>query len=246
MALWVDCQNLTASDLLQYDGQLSSVVSSEGIDVDSKSLVAHEQISSIVASRFLFPGGGSASQLAERIVVTAPLRRWHALLTLEAIYREAYFRHLSERHKLRAEYLSAQAKQAMDAVFESGLGLCGSPIRRAPQIELSLTAGNIPPGVWHVSVTFAKNGSEGEGSEVSSVIVTEPSSICVQVGAAAADSLMHVYAGASPERLYRQTTAPVAAGSAFLLPAIHIDGPTLGWGQAPDRILRTDRRILRG
>lgn len=246
MALWADCQNLTASDLLPYDGQLSSVVSSEGIDVDGKSLLAHEHISSLVASRFSFHNGMRSDQIAERIVVTAPLRRWHALLTLEGVYREAYFRHLSERHKSRADYLVAKANDAMESVLESGLGICDFPVRRAAQPELTVASGSIAPGVWHISVALVRTGTEGEGSEVTSIILTEGGGICVQMGPQGTGKYVHVYAGACPERLHRQTDSPVDASGPFVLAGITVEGPLIGWGQPPDRLLRMDCRLLRG
>jgi hypothetical protein len=246
MALWADCRILTASDLLQYDGQLSSVVSSEGIDVDSKSQVAHEQITGILATRFPHQNGLRTEEVAERIVVTAPLRRWHAIATLEAVYREAYFRHLSERYKGRADYLMAKASDAMAMVMESGLGVCDFPVRRAAQPELVSASGSIGSGVWHVAVTWVESGVEGEGSEIVSIILTEPGGITVRPGVIGSGQLMFVYAGASPDRLCRQMAVPVPASVPFVLSGIGQEGQLIGWGQQPDRFLRPDRRILRG
>lgn len=246
MALWVDCQNLTASDLLPYDGQLSTVVSTEGIDVDSKSQLAHAQISDILAARFLCQPNSRRDQGAG-IVVTAPLRRWHAFLTLESVYREAFFRHLSERYKSRSDYLKVKADEAMEIVLEAGVGICEVPIRRAPQPDVSATSGGISGGVWHVAVTLVEAGIEGEGSEIASIILSDSSGIAVRLpGANVTGGCMHVYAGSTPEQLFRQTESAVPAGNELVIAAIAQEGHRMGWGQPPDRFAQIERRILRG
>jgi hypothetical protein len=230
MALWVDCRDLTASDLIPYDGQLSSVVSTEGIDVEGKSQIAHERITNILATLFPIRRELSTTAAAASIVVTAPLRRWHALLTLEGIYREAYFRHLSERHKARADYLLSSAAEAMESV-----------------LELTPSSGTVVAGVWHFVSTLVDSGREGEGSEIASTILTSDGGVSVKITGFLADGVkMHVYAGSSPDRLYRQTSVPVPTAVAYQVEAIETAGPLLVWGQAPDRYLQIDRRLRRG
>jgi hypothetical protein len=247
MALWIDCQDLTASDLIPYDGQLSSVVSAEGIDVEGKSQIAHERITSILAMLFPLKTQMSSTDAAASIVVTAPLRRWHALLTLEGVYREAYFRHLSERHKARADYLVSCADEAMNSMLSVGLGISERPIRRAPPLELTPGTGAMAAGIWHFASTLVASDREGEGSEVASTILTSDSGVSVKLACPPAGEMkMHIYAGSSPERLYRQTIEPVPVAASYLVEEIDLTRPLLEWGQTPDRYLHIDRRLRRG
>jgi hypothetical protein len=135
----------------------------------------------------------------------------------------------------------------MESVLSAGLGMCDRPIRRAPPLELTPSSGTVVAGVWHFVSTLVDSGREGEGSEIASTILTSDGGVSVKITGFLADGVkMHVYAGSSPDRLYRQTSVPVPTAVAYQVEAIETAGPLLVWGQAPDRYLQIDRRLRRG
>src|SRR5271155_1929152 len=85
-------------DLQAYEMAILGLANVEGIDLDVKLTLATEEISEDVLDILLdhtrstiFPESNlRRSRGVTDVVVTAPMKRWHALHTLEVVYRDAF------------------------------------------------------------------------------------------------------------------------------------------------------------
>ena len=96
MALLTDGSPNTVETLKAIESSIAEVAKIELIDIDIKMDLALEEISESLMVNLIQLGTQDPQYLSRRqigvstIVVTAPLRRWHALQSIAMIYRDAY------------------------------------------------------------------------------------------------------------------------------------------------------------
>ena len=88
------------------------------------------------------------------VVVTPQLRRWHALHTLEIVYRDAFNNQLNDRYQAKfQEYQTCRGTRG-NATFRFGIGLALTPIPQAQVPVLSAVAGQIPETIYYAQATW--------------------------------------------------------------------------------------------
>ena len=93
MALLVDGELSSVEDLQTQDSAVLEVAHGEGIDLGRKLELAKREIEIEVEALLRRSGTGRL----EEVVATLAMGRWHALLTLAMVYRDAYFSQLNDR-----------------------------------------------------------------------------------------------------------------------------------------------------
>src|SRR5205807_1086340 len=116
-----------------YESSILDVAHTESIDLDAKlSLAAGEAGDKIL--RFLLQYVRREDEIPRRmlgvsdVVVTTPLRRWHAFQTLQNVYRDAYGSQENARYLEKMRAYGQAALTAADEYFETGVGLVYRPV----------------------------------------------------------------------------------------------------------------------
>jgi hypothetical protein len=257
MALFTDGIISSAEDLAAHDSSVMTVAATEGIDLSQKAALAQEELG--VELLAVLPrvegydaqfSSGRMEQLGG-VVVTPPLRLWHAFRTLELVYRDAYNSQLNDRYKGRWEEYRKLAKWAAGRLLETGVGIVVEPVPQAGQPLLSTGAG---PGAgaeatYYTRVAWVnRRGEEGAAGEWGLLVVPAGSSLVVQPGAPPEKATgWNVYVGTAPDALTRQNAEPLAVGDAWRLEGAPAgDGPRPGDGQRASFMRALPRVLQRG
>src|SRR5205085_7987640 len=150
MALFTDASVLTLADLLEFETSLVQVASSHAINVDTKINLATDAISDALLLWLLRAGASDPQFLNRRllglstVVVTPVLQRWLCFESLSRFFAEAYNVQLNTRFQGKWNEYRAEANQASDLVFMSGLGIVYNPLPKPAMPLISVQAGSAP------------------------------------------------------------------------------------------------------
>src|SRR5437773_129501 len=134
MALLTDGSPNSIETLKGIESSIADVAAIELIDIDIKMGLAIEEISESLLVYLIQLGTLDPQNLTRRqlgvstVVVTAPLRRWHAMLTIALVYRDAYHNQLNERYLAKWKYFNAVSADARKTLIQTGLGLVNVPV----------------------------------------------------------------------------------------------------------------------
>src|SRR5260370_23923411 len=126
MAPFTDGPIHTSGELQNYDTAILNVASTEGIDVTSKGILAQEEIATELLLFLNRNSNFDPQYLVRRrigvgdVVLTPPLRRWHAYETLALVYRDAYNNQLNDRYQGKWKEYAEFASNAAETLFEAG------------------------------------------------------------------------------------------------------------------------------
>jgi hypothetical protein len=241
MALFTDGAVSTIEELAGQDSQLLNVATVEGIDVTKKLRLAQEELGIELETML-------ERRCLEHVVVTPPLRLWHAYRSLEMVYQDAYSNQLNDRYANKRDELHDLARWAMDRLIRLGVGVVEHPVPKAMGPVVTPTPGALADGTYYVTESWVNaEGEEGAPADLASV-TTASSTFMVGTGwAPAVAAGWNIYAGVDPMDLIRQNTAPNPVGSTWVQPEVLVtEGKRPGPGQAPNRMHRVARRISRG
>jgi hypothetical protein len=254
MALFIDGYISGLDDLAAQDSQVLDIASEESINVTQKMGLAQETIGLDLVS--MLRGGESFSwplwliyePRVDQITVTPALKLWHTYLTLELVYRDAYFDQLNDRYGAKRDQFHLLAETARERLIELGLGIAADPVRQAATPQLIAIPGTLPDGTYYATMSWVnQNGQEG-ASAVPEAITTSTSSFEVQPGNAPANAAgWNVYVGTAPQSMYLQNTSLLVLGSLWQQPAVlTIGGAMPGNGQKPTYQKAVPRLLQRG
>ncbi len=254
MPLFTDGPISSIEDLTAQDSQLLNVTSVEGIDATQKLALAQEELGmELTAALRRYGYADHLFWLGPRprldsIVVTPSLKLWHTARSLELIYSDAYNSQLNDRYAGKREQFRDLAKWAYAKLTEIGLGIAGAPVPRAEMPAVAAFPGTLADGLYYVTAAWV-NGTGEEGAPAfPATIATTSSTFLVQaVAAPPAAAGWNVYAGISPDTMYRQNTALLSAGQTWEQPAnLTQIGALPGKGQKPSYLQPLPRILQRG
>jgi len=255
MALFTDGTISTIDELLAYESSLLDVARTERIDLTVKLLLARQEIGIQLAMFLLERGGGEWAGMAwpvlelKRVVVTAPLKKWHVFHTLALVHRDAYNSQLNDRHQGKWKEYHRLAQWASQALYRIGVGIVGDPVVQADKPSLSSVAGPLPGATYYVRVAWLNaSGVEGNPSDLA-VLSTGTNTLLVVQAVNPPENArwFNVYAGLTLGNETLQNITPVPAGKAWTLPATGLkQGRAPGTGQEPDSYVRATGGFLRG
>lgn len=239
-----------------YEAAILSVSLTESIPLKAKLWLALEEISQDVLNVLLDHSSPADPMATTRrmigvsdVVATAPLKRWHAVHTLEVFYRDAFNNQLNSRYKAKFEEYHELSRDAREQTYQYGIGLALVPIPRASMPTFSYVAGLIPETVYYVAVSWVSaKGQEGDPSEQTTYDSPAGSlPVVTPVRPPAVATGFNVYMGLTAESLALQNPTPVPVGESFTLAAAGlIPGRPPGHGQAPDVYVTGGRLMNRG
>jgi hypothetical protein len=187
MALFTDGNISTIEDLTAHDSGVMGIAAGEGIDLTRKLALAQEEIGVELAAMMprLDPYGTQLAQSGlANVVVTAPLRLWHAFHTLEMVYRDAYNNQLNDRYRGKWEQYRELSGWAMQKLLETGVGMVADPVPQAAAPQLGVVPGE--PGsteaTYYVRVAWVNAAGE-EGGASAWEMATAPAEMMLQVRA---------------------------------------------------------------
>jgi hypothetical protein len=252
MGLFTDGPIHTSGELQNYDSGILNVASTEGINVTSKALLAQEEIAtelllflrrnSISDPRFLVRSRIGVCD----IVITQPLRRWHAYLTLALTYRDAFNNQLNDRYEGKWKEYVEVASNAAETLFEAGVGIVHHPVPKAGQPLLTPAPANVSGTQYYIRISWVSaSGQEGAASDVLQVTSGDGSVMMVRTATPppGVDS-WNVYAATDPGQMQLQNASPLLVNMAWALPVTGLSGGRPpGEGQAPEWWL-IERHVL--
>jgi hypothetical protein len=256
-------------DLRVYESAILGLANLETIDLGVKLDLAKEEISEEVLD-FLLDHAGTNLQLfsplqigtpaARRrtigvsdVVVTRQLKRWHAVHTLEIVYRDAFNNQLNDRYQPKFLEYRELSRNAREHTFHFGVGLALIPIPQAQTPMFSAVAGLSPATTYYARASWVgPSGQEGKPSEISTYDAPAGSIPVVQmVNPPAVATGFNIYIGLTPDALALQNPlpnpGPVPVGQSFTLPSTGLaTGAVPGDGQAADTYISGAWMMRRG
>jgi len=254
MALLTDGIPNTTESLRVYETEVLSLANVETIDLNAKLGLALDEISYDVLD-ILLDHARTTDPLAlvrrtigvSDVVVTPQLKRWHALHTLEIVYRDAYNNQLNDRYQSKWNEYRDLAREARDQTVHYGLGLVGTPIPRAAAPTLSSVLGGNASTIYYAQVSWlAANGQEGCPSFVTGTQTPDGSSLVVQPPAAPTVATgWNLYLGLTDTSTVLQNTTALPLGQPFTVSAL-ATGAAPGNGQTGEIWVTGGRSLRRG
>jgi hypothetical protein len=227
MALFTDGSISGSEDLRAYESSILDVASTEGIELEAKLNLAQREIG-VQLTVFLLQQSSTNSEMRDlsSIVVTDPLAQWHALHSLEIIYRDAYNSQMNDRYLGKWQEYGKLAKEAASLLYEIGLGFTTDPIGRAAAPDCGVVAGGtLPATTYYIRAAWqSSRGSVGALSEPTPISVEQgmlPTAVAVNAPAGAGGWL--VFAGTDPDDCRLQQLNPLPVGWQWTMPASGLD-----------------------
>ena len=263
MALFIDGQINTLLDLVRYEAGLLETASAEQVDVTAKSALAQDITGAELLvfllknswrdpANYLLPTLSGAWRRAKGIsdvVVTDPLKRWHALKTLELVYQDAYFNQLNDRYQGKWKQYEQRAQIAADQLLQIGVGLVHDPLTRPLPPPLYAGAGQFQATEYYVQITWINlSAQESSASDVTALQTVDGTTLIVSPSGPPSNATgWNVYAGSTSDGVTLQNDTPLAIGNDWILgpTGVRVNRP-VGSGQTPERYIVNDRVIQRG
>jgi hypothetical protein len=243
MALFTDGPIHTSGELQNYDTAILNVASTEGIDVTSKGILAQEEIATELLLFLNRNSNFDPQYLVRRrigvgdVVLTPPLRRWHAYKTLALVYRDAYNNQLNDRYQGKWEEYAKFASNAAETLFEAGVGLVHRPVPKASPPLLMPEAANVSGTRYYLRISWVSTlGQEGAVSDLLQATSADGSMVVVRsVTPAPGVDSWNVYAATVPQQMSLQNSSPLPISATWVLPVTGVSGgQPPGDGQAPE------------
>jgi hypothetical protein len=241
--------------LMVYESAILSVAHIESINLDVKLTLATEEISEDVLDILLDHTSSVDPLLSVRrtigvsdVVVTAQIKRWHALHTLAIVYRDAFNNQLNDRYAAKLTEYRELSKNARSHTIQFGIGLALNPVPEAEEPMLSAIQGSGAGGTYYVETSWVSaTGAEGAPSGVTALSIAAGQDLMVQpAGPPALATDFNVYIGATADTLMLQNATPIAVGNSFTLTGALVTGRAPGTGQAPDVYITGGPMLRRG
>lgn len=256
MALLTDGNPNDTEALRVYESSILSVADVESIDLDVKLRLATEEVGQDVLDVLIEHTLSLDDQAKMRrqigvsdVAVSAQMKRWHALHTLETVYRDAYNNQLNDRYRMKWEEYQELGSDARERTLRYGIGLVLNPLPIPGAPQFGIAAGQTASTTYYVQGTWVSaQGAESTPSRLTTYTTVDGSLLTVRLANPPAGATgWNVYVGVSVWPLALQNTTPLGLGSMFTLAASGVAaGRPPGDGQAPDIFITGGRMLRRG
>jgi hypothetical protein len=186
------------------------------------------------------------------VVVTPTLHRWLCFDALARFYSEAYYVQLNTRFEGKWKEYQAEAKNAVEMVLNSGIGIVYNPLPKPAMPLAAVQSGKLPAQALFIQTAWVDgDGNEGALSPVNGLVLEGANNVVVQMaeGADAPEAAVgwNVYGSETGTDLTRQNSTPLSIGSTWQLPLSGlVSGPDPVGGQQPNYYVVDARRSQRG
>src|SRR5258708_18291215 len=169
--LLTDSSPNNTEDLRVYESAILDAANQERIELDAKLNLSTEEISEDILDLLLDHTRSTDPLSSIRrtigvsdVVVTPQLKRWHAVHTLEIVYRDAFNNQLNDRYLAKFKEYHELSKNAREHTFRFGIGLVLAPIPKAQIPMFSFVPGLIPATTYYVRVSWVGIGNNAVGA----------------------------------------------------------------------------------
>ena len=218
MALLTDGNPNDTLALQVYESAILNVAHVETIDLEIKLTLATAELAEDVLDVLLDHARAFDPESTIRrikgvsdVVVSPQMQRWHALHTLEIVYRDAFNDQLNDRYQAKFLEYRELSKDAFAHTVRFGIGLALTPIPQAPAPALSAVAGNGAAGTFYVEVSWVSaSGQEGAPSDATAFATAAQQNLMVQrLNPPSVATGFNVYIGSTEGTLARQNASPI-------------------------------------
>jgi hypothetical protein len=257
MALFTDGPINGTVELQNYENAILDVAAAESIDLAGKSALAQKEMATeltlFLLRRFPLQEFQVTTTIRRTIgvsdvVVTEPLRQWHAHKTLALVYRDAYNNQLNDRYQGKWHEYEQLAKASWRNYLRIGVGLVAAPVPKGAIPMLTTVPGSGSAATYYVAATWGNQaGQEGLPSELAQMSTSAAQQLVAGVtNPPAGVTGWNAYAGKTPETITRQNLNQIAIGSTWTMTAELTQGAGPGQGQQPTWFLVDQRLMERG
>lgn len=256
MALLTDGNSNDTEALRVYESSILRVADVESINLDVKLRLSTEEIAQDVLDVLIEQTSPTDPQALMRrqkgvsdVAVSSQMKRWHALHTLETVYRDAYNNQLNDRYRMKWEEYQELGRDARERTLRYGIGLVANPLPIPGLPQFGIALGSVASTTYYVQGTWVSaQGQESTPSRLTNYTTVANSLLTVLLpNPPAAATGWNVYVGVNPWPLALQNTAPLALGSVFTLSATGpASGPPPGDGQTADTYVSGGTTLRRG
>jgi len=257
MALFNDGPINRIEELVQLDSSLLETATIEGIDLGARISSVQDAMATEILTFLLneaadgdVAGGGRRRALGvSDVVVNAELKRWHALATLQSVYRDANGHQTNERYQWKWQEFGMLAAAAKEKCLRIGIGLADDPVPRADAPVVTTVPGIGTGGTLTFAVALVNAaGQEGAASDIVAFTLAADTQAQVRPGGAAPANACgwNVYAGSGAGSLARQNDELLAASALWIQPGVPRAGSAPSGGQGAARYVVLSRTIRRG
>ena len=249
MALLTDGPPASLELLQAYESSILDVAHTEGINLETKLNLACAEASDRVLT-FLLEQSSATDADARRaagvtgVVITPPLRRWHAQLTLLMVFEDAYGGQRNERYQEKVQQYTAAADAAQTEYLRLGVGMVRNPVPVAGQPVIN--ASGIDGITCFVAITRVNAaGAEGQPGEIIPAILNPGAEVSSPEWSNAAYPYWNVYVGLDRRSLTLQNASPLPLSNPWTYMGLQ-SGPAMTSGQAPDYYVVFQQNLSRG
>lgn len=243
MALLVDGDINGLDELKEWDSGVLEVAHCEGIDLVSKLRRAQAEVEEEIEKFLRDQERGTLVQ----VVVDRGLKHWHALKTLEAVYRDAYFNQLNDRYGEKWKHYYVLSDRQAKKYFDAGVAITNAPLRRPALVEAEIEDGLNPPATYRIQATVVDGqGHESAPSAVQVIAAALPHGLRVRLLYAPEGAVgWNVYVSAAETAAGLQNESPMGLEAEWTLAATGLrSGRPAGDGQEADEVIRVGGFIL--
>jgi len=242
------------NDLQVYESAILDVANNESIDLGKKLDLALAEVSDDVLDVLItrsndFTAVTRRARGVSDVVVTAQLKRWHALHTLEVFYRDAFNNQLNDRYQQKSQEYRDLARQERLYTLRFGIGLVSNPVPIATPPVLTTMQTALGGATYFVQLSWISSlGHEGAPGNILTLdTVSGFGPVVSAQGVPAGIAGFNVFVGLSPDSLTLQNASAVPVGSSFTLGnGGLISGRSPGTGQSPDYYVTGGSGLTRG
>ena len=253
MALLTDSDLITVRDLLAWESDLLETADRERVELETKIDLGTAEIRTEVEAELdkilrNGTGGGATAVSAANIVATPGLLRWAHSRILELFCFECYGHQMNDRFRMKFEHYRKQAEAARRDYLLRGIGVVDLPLSKPAALTSMPCPGSLPAGVYYFAAAWTNGRGQQSslGTLATATLDSAAGLVLEAMNAPANASGWNIFAGNTPDLLYRQNPAPLALGSPWTQTGVlNLSAPFLS-GQTPDRYLRPQRIFQRG
>lgn len=243
MALLVDGDINGLGELKEWDSGVLEVAHGEGIDLGAKLRRAQAEVEEEIERFLRDQERGSLGQ----VVIDRGLKHWHALKTLEAVYRDAYFNQLNDRYGAKWKHYLELADRQAERYFAAGVGITLTPLRRPAWVEVRVEDGVMAPASYRVQATVVDaQGRESAPCPVQVEGSALPHELAARLPYAPEGAAgWNIYVSVDEEPTGLQNGAPLGLDEEWRLPLTGVrTGRPPGEGQGADEVVRAGGSVL--
>jgi hypothetical protein len=243
MALLVDGDINSLDDLKEWDSGVLDVAHGEGIDLGAKLRRAQAEVEEEIERFLRDQERGTLAQ----VVIDRGLKHWHALKTLEALYRDAYFNQLNDRYGAKWKHYLELADRQAGRYFDAGVAIVEAPLRRPAWVAVRLEDGPLAPASYRIQATAVDaQGRESAPCPVQVEGSPLPHSLLVSLPYAPEGAVgWNIYVSSDDGPTALQNQVPLGLEEEWTLPLTGVGpGRPPSEGQPADEVVRAGGSLL--